>query len=60
MSASSIGRDTVVDMEHAHVLLEAVRRQKALAAGGRGRRPASLSEIHAVGHPIRRRDRHHD
>ena len=56
MAASSIGRNTVVDMTHAHVLLEAVRKQSALAASGRERRPVSLSEIHTIGYPIRRRD----
>ena len=55
MATSSIGRTTVVDKEHAEVLAKAVREHKARHANDCGKvRIPSISEVHAVGHPISR------
>ena len=57
MAASSIGRTTVITKEYAPVLAKAVREYKAKVESGLiRRRPVPLSEIHAIGHPIHRRD----
>lgn len=50
MATSSIGTTTVVKREYGDVLLEAIRRRKALAqAKGKTGRLGSVSEVRAVG-----------